>query len=1160
MKLSLRHVLFAVVALPGCVPFACGAEVQSRLLTIENIVQIAIGGTTNWNPAVTNQTLREFDRVRTGERSRATLRLSDLTLLRMQELTVLEIQPQSSAASQPELNLRVGSTYFFSRERPRDVKFKTPLASGAIRGTEFHLAVAANGSTVVTLLDGEIELSNDLGKVALASGDQGIVEPGQPPRRTAVISAINIIQWSLYYPAVLDVDALPWTEQDVQPIAASVAAYRRGNLLRALETYPAERTPQTATEKIYLAALLLSVGQVDAAWQHFPAELQNDSLGLVNAMKRMIAAIKYQEHGLAAPEDNSGGTEWLAHSYYLQSRGELKPALEAARRAVGKAPRFGFAVARLAELEFSFGRIEAAQAALNSALQLTPENAQAISLSGFLLAARDRIESANEKFERAIQIDPALGNAWLGRGLCAMRLGDEESARRWMHVAATVEPQRSLLRSYLGKAFAETGFEYEAERELRLARQLDPNDPTPWLYEALLKQRQNRVNEAARDLEHSTALNDNRRLFRSRLLLDQDRAVRGANLASIYHDARLVDVSVREASRAVHQDYGNASAHLFLANSYAALRDPKLRNLRYETPWLSELLLANLLAPVGAGSLAQSLSQEEYSKLFEQNGLGLFSSSEYFSRGRWRQETAQFGILPNTSYSLDAFYDWDPGQRPNDDSEILSLYTKVKQQLNRQDSLFLQIERHEYTFGDVRQIFDPADPRQYSASLRVQELQEPNLYLGWHREWQPGLHTLFLAGRLHDQLAIRDTNATTRTLNFRNNRLRVEDIARFDWDYETELEAWSSELQQIWDGETVSLIGGLRYQIGESDTRSDLNRPRGLAPPYFSDPPALQQNRTDLERLNFYAYGFWDILDSVQLLGGVSYDTLTYPKNIDVPPITSGEQDEEQISPKVGMVWTPFDRTTLRAVYTRSLGGVFYDQSVRLEPAHLAGFVQAFRSLIPESVVGLVPGSKFETAGIALDQQLFGRTYVGAAAEILFSESERITGAFELRGLRAQPGSTREQLDYTERNLTAYINHLLADEWSIGATYRLSQSELSDRFVEVSPAVRADLHAEVEAVLHHLNAFVLFQHASGFFASAEAHWYRQSNRGYAPPREREDFWHWDATLGYRFSKRRAEIQLALLNVGDQDYRLNPLTVYLDRPRERTLAARFKFQF
>src|SRR5437867_284477 len=133
----------------------------------------------------------------------------------------------------------------------------------------------------------------------------------------------------------------------------------------------------------------------------------------------------------------------------------------------------------------------------------------------------------------------------------------------------------------------------------------------------------NRINPAVRELEKSLELNNNRRIYRSEFLLDQDRAVRAANLARIYADAGMTDVSVREAARAVTYDYANYSAHLFLAESYDALRDPTRFNLRYETPWFNELLLANLLSPVGGTTLSQNISQQEYSRLFEQGRIGL---------------------------------------------------------------------------------------------------------------------------------------------------------------------------------------------------------------------------------------------------------------------------------------------------------------------------------------------------------------------------------------------------------------------------------------------------------------------------------------------------------------------------------------------------------
>jgi hypothetical protein len=105
----------------------------------------------------------------------------------------------------------------------------------------------------------------------------------------------------------------------------------------------------------------------------------------------------------------------------------------------------------------------------------------------------------------------------------------------------------------------------------------------------------------------------------------------------------------------------------------------------------------------------------------------------------------------------------------------------------------------------------------------------------------------------------------------------------------------------------------------------------------------------------------------------------------------------------------------------------------------IAGFNQAFRSIIPESVAGLVPGSKFETWGAAFDQKFDTGTYLGVTGEILNSDADRTIGAFDYSGVPpAIPGSTRERLDYKEKSLTVTLNQLVSKEWSLGASYRIT--------------------------------------------------------------------------------------------------------------------------
>src|SRR5215203_2061298 len=116
-------------------------DASARLLSVEGKVEVARSGQAAWTAGATNQMLQNGDRVRTGVRSRASIRLSDMSTLAVKELTTLEIRPPQAPGANNGFDLKSGGSYFFNRERAGTVEFRTPLASGAIRGTEFHLFV-----------------------------------------------------------------------------------------------------------------------------------------------------------------------------------------------------------------------------------------------------------------------------------------------------------------------------------------------------------------------------------------------------------------------------------------------------------------------------------------------------------------------------------------------------------------------------------------------------------------------------------------------------------------------------------------------------------------------------------------------------------------------------------------------------------------------------------------------------------------------------------------------------------------------------------------------------------------------------------------------------------------------------------------------------------
>jgi outer membrane receptor for ferric coprogen and ferric-rhodotorulic acid len=97
-------------------------------------------------------------------------------------------------------------------------------------------------------------------------------------------------------------------------------------------------------------------------------------------------------------------------------------------------------------------------------------------------------------------------------------------------------------------------------------------------------------------------------------------------------------------------------------------------------------------------------------------------------------------------------------------------------------------------------------------------------------------------------------------------------------------------------------------------------------------------------------------------------------------------------------------------------------------------------------------------------------------------------------------------------------------------------------------------------VLQQLNLHVAFNHRSGFFTRLEGIWTTQNNEGYSPDRPGDDFWLMNWYGGYRFNRGRAELQIGVLNITDQDYQLNPLNAYLEPPRERTFYSSLFFRF
>ena len=123
------------------------------VIEAEKIVEAQSRGAA-WKAAAVGLELGMDDKLRTGEYSRALVRLNDLTTMRLDELTTIEIS-RAAGAKQPEKMKVKGGFYYLNRGKPQELQIRTASANGALKGTEFAMRVT-DGKTTVAMFEGEL--------------------------------------------------------------------------------------------------------------------------------------------------------------------------------------------------------------------------------------------------------------------------------------------------------------------------------------------------------------------------------------------------------------------------------------------------------------------------------------------------------------------------------------------------------------------------------------------------------------------------------------------------------------------------------------------------------------------------------------------------------------------------------------------------------------------------------------------------------------------------------------------------------------------------------------------------------------------------------------------------------------------------------------------
>ena len=1089
----------------------------ARVVSIQGTVELRRAGTDVWTPAMLEEALCIGDGLRVGQASRAALTLANDSTLRLDQRTTLQLRGIAEE-ERSLLELLFGAVYFFSH-RPRALEVDTPFVNAAAEGTEFLVRVGADRAEVV-MLDGRVLLQNPHGELRVASGNAALIPEGEAPRPTIVVRPRDAVAWALYYPPILTELAgrgarprpLP---PGLQGALERVADNDYAGALQVLETVP--EAARDARYYTYLAGVLLNVGRVEAAEAAIERALALDpEAGEALAQRAIIHVVQNRKADALAdarpavelsPESSAAR---IALSYALQAAFQLEEARAVLREAVARNPEDALAWARLAELELMFGALGAARDAAERAVALAPGLARTQMVLGFAALTRIDIDQARAAFERAIALDSAEPLARLGLGLAKVRRSDLEEGRHEIEIAAALAPNDALIRSYLGKAYFEEKRDPLAGEQFAIAKELDPNDPTPWFYDAIRLQLDNRPVEALRSLERSIELNDNRAVYRSRLLLDEDVATRQTSLARIYDDLGFEQVARVEATKSLTVDPANHSAHRFLSDSLA-------RRPRHQIARVSELLQSQLLQPININPVQPSLAVSdlsivaatgpaeaafnEFNPLFARNQAQLTASGLLGNNDTVGDEIVASAIRNRLSVALGQLYFDTDGFRENNDvtNSVYDVFT----QFAITPALNLQAEyRHRDTDrGDLRFQFDP----DFAEPTRREDVIQDTLRVGARLSPTPDsdiITSVFLTDR--------DSNLSTAT-------------PVIDFESQTDESGIQAEAQYIRRSDLFNLVaGGSYYNIDVDDHNTAI-----FQIPGFEDEDETRKFRR--EEKSSYAYG-----------------TIAWPRDIDwtlgvsVISLEQLELDKEEINPKFGVQWQATEWLRARAgIFQNVKRPLVVDQTI--EPTQVAGFNQFFDDF---------NGTESTNYGGAIDLQLTKDLYAGV---------EAIRRDLEVQ---LDPGIP-DQEDGQEDLYRLYLYWTPHPYWAFTAEYEF------DKFKRKSEG-ELDRPTKVETISLPLTARLF--HPDGFFAELGTTFVHQEVERRAatllPDTTQGDevFVLLDAAVGVRLPGRRGVFGIELRNLldesfsyQDQNFRRSEIIASPLIP-ERTALVRFTVNF
>ena len=958
---------------PGCKP------VIGRVVSRQGTVEIRRTGDSVWHRVERLDTqVCDGDAVRTGPRSRAALWLQPENLIRLDQRTAVTIAANQAetkveffTSGQVSADPDCGAAYFISRF-PRNFGVKTPFLSAAIKGTEF-LVGAQCSATTLAVFEGIVEAQELLtGRTFLVESLQQIrVGPGLPSTIPIPIKPRDGVQWTIHYPRLV---ARGSTALEPRPDQCAIA--------------PDE--PECGVAHIEELLSLGAIAEAKSAIDGLRAKgLGGADLPAIDSVVHLV--LNERRNALALAEgavasDPSSERAWTALSFSKQAKSDHEGALEAARSAVRVSSQSALAKTREAEVLLTLGRFADADVAARAALSLDSEEPRALQVLGFVQLARSESASAQRTLQKSLEIDPSDPQTRLGLGLAKIRQRNLEGGREDIEIATALDPTNAVIRTYLGRAYFEenkSDRDKLAGEQFKLAKQLDPFDPTPWFYEAARKQQSNRLGEAVVEMRRSNELNDRRSVYRPAAALDQDAAARAAGLARVLSELRFDKPAFQTTADALTEDPSSFAAQQHLS-------DLTRYEDRQQVAHTSSGLQAQLRAPLGADTRLVGLTSTnsldpgrpflstdsigpprpglyDFDPLFSGPGFRLRARGLTGSFGTGAYELAASSASDRSSVAFGLAHVESDGQRENNDQARDAYAALISIKPTSAITLQVDAQLSEAKFGDLPIRWDETA---ILASNRNTER--------------------FGTGRLGMRAQLSADSELLFTVTQAESMGQLDISGLFPIWIGINGSVTGAEAQYTHNLGVVRMLAGLSFIEGTRRVLLDF--------PGFGTFPSKAGNREQTAYIYATVMPFGP---RFRLIAGAAWDD---------SKLHSILVNEERVQPKWGVLWQLTQSTTLRWT---SLGGTrrLLPGNQTLEPVQVAGFTQLY-----DDPFGTV--ARQMTA--QLDQRVGDRLFLGGGAGI-----RRLSVPFTAFDAFGQPIGARTP--WTERQGFGYANWLMSD-------------------------------------------------------------------------------------------------------------------------------------